>query len=182
MGKGRKATIPEQKDNSTYKDIGAIRQQQDIAPKGYPDTLPVPKDLNDGAKKEWRRIIRLFRQGDTKIINNLDLYMLKAYCIEVDIYDRLYKQWQNEGCEIIKSSSTDTAHQKLSPNNAVIEQSVGNTRKKVINPLLDALQKHSNTIRVYAEQLGLTPVGRAGWTVRTAKKERDALDDFMGDE
>ncbi len=182
MGKGRKAIIPEQKDNDTYKDIGAINRQQDLSPKGYPDSLPAPKDLTDGAKKEWRRIVRLFRQGDTQIINNLDLYMLKAYCIEVDIYDRLYKQWRDEGCAIIKDSKTDTARQTLDAQMVVTEQSVGNTRKKIINPLLDALQKHANSIRVYAEQLGLTPVGRAGWTVRTAKKEKDALDDFMGDE
>lgn len=182
MGKGRKAIPASNKDKSTYKNVGDIERQKDLEPKGYSNSLPAPKDLPDGARKEWKRIVRLLKQGDSDLINNLDLYLLKMYCVEVDIYNKFLEQWTAENHALFKDDVTDTQRANYSISGIQTSASVGKTTKKQINPLLNELQKHSNTIRVYAEQLGLTPVGRAGWTVRNAKKESSEVDDFMGDE
>lgn len=182
MGKGRKAIPPEFKDKKVYKKTGDIERQKDAAPKGYPSNLPCPKGLTEGAKKEWRRVVRLLKQGDTQVVNNLDSQMLAIYCAETDIYNRLYEKWQSEGCQVYITDATDSASTERTPSGTPIKSKQGRSQKTILNPIFDMIQKYANAIRVHAEQLGLTPVGRAGWTVRTANREKSAAEEFMGDE
>lgn len=182
MGKGRKPIPPELKDKKVYKKTGDIERQKDAAPKGYPANLPCPKGLTEGAKKEWRRIVRLLKQGDTQYINNLDSQLLAMYCAEVDIYNRLYEKWQTSGSQIYITDETTSSSTDFMPSNMPIKSRGGSSKKTILNPIFDMLKKYADTIRVHAEQLGLTPVGRASWTVRTANREKSAAEEFMGDE
>lgn len=50
-----------------------------------------------------------------------------------------------------------------------------------MNPILRELDRYANTIRILAEQLALTPVGRAAYAVRTEKANRSPVEEFMED-
>ena len=182
MAKGRKPIIPDLKDKDVYKKTGEIENQLSTQPKGYPNTLPCPKKLTTGAQKEWRRIVKLLKMGSVEYINNLDAQALRIYCIEADIYNRLYEKWQDEGCKIYVPKSPASINKKKSSNGTLLEQSEKQSAEEIINPVFDAMNKHANLMKSYAEQLGLTPVGRASWTVKTVNKEKSAAEDFMGDE
>ncbi len=162
----RKAIPKELLDDKTVSKVGRtkVAQQQAATPVLEGSALECPSDMSAGAKKEWKRIIDLYRTCNINVLNDLDKATLKSYCVAVDQRDLLYKKWQKEGCELM------------------VLQPTKNGIKTVPNPILRELDRYANTIRILAEELALTPVSRAAYGVRSAKAQKSAIEDFMGDE
>lgn len=181
MAKGRKAIPPELKDNETYKDIGAIKRQQALTPKVDSAKLTPPKFLPPGALAEWKRVVKLYKTLEIEVLNDLDKAILTSYVMEVDIRDRLYQEWLKEE-KLYEESKTTSTSVKTSAAGRPIEGKTGESKRRVVNPVLRELERHNQAIRVLAEQLALTPAGRAAYAVRKEKADRSPAEEFMGDD
>lgn len=190
MARGRRAIPAELKDNTTYKDPGAIQRQKDRTPKlksANTASLRCPGNLTPGAKKEWTRVVGLYKQLDMQILNNLDIAVLTAYCIEVDITQRLYEEWlrgsdKAEPCSLMTSEISSGSRIESTPGGQPLKRSSSSSVKRVVNPLLREYNRHAQTVRILAEQLALTPAGRAAYAVRQEKANKSAAEEFMGDD
>lgn len=101
--------------------------------------LKCPAYLTDLAKKEWRRTMRLYNQMDASILCDLDTAALVMYCEAWSIYRTAQDQWSK--LKIV--ATTNPAAQTL------------------IDKTMDTMNKQTTVICKLAEQLCLTPVGRA---------------------
>lgn len=119
--------------------------------------LSCPKYLSEMAKKEWRRIMRLYKQMDTKILCDLDVAALVMYCEAWAVYKKAQEQWT----KLNVVATTNPASQK------------------VIDTCLDTMNKQTTVVSRLSEQLCLTPVGRARMGINPAKNKKDELADFM---
>jgi P27 family predicted phage terminase small subunit len=152
MGKGRKPIPVHVIDNKT-----AHRTQNDLEtrlenePKGCSDELKPPKELSKEARKEWKRLVKLYRQLDVNILNDLDLGLLSAYCESRAVFIEAQKQWQTG-----ELYYTDKK---------------GERRE---NPWIKIMDREGLNIAKYGEQLALSPVGRARMGTAAAKKEVEA--------
>lgn len=117
-------------------------------PKGADDSLVPPKALSKEAKKEWDRLVALYRQLDAPILNNLDTGILSAYCECRAIYERAQKELKKDPTSIVWTE-----------------------KGPVENPLIKILDKQGQLIAKYGEQLALSPVSRARIGIAKAKKE-----------
>lgn len=181
MARGRKAIPAELKDNESYKDIGAIERQRELTPRVNSAELKVPPELTAGAKREWRRIVKLYKTLEVEILNDLDIAVFTTYCAEVDITNRLYAAWTSGKCELITTATATGSSVKASPSGKPLEGKTSESKKQIINPLLREYNRHAQTVRILAEQLALTPAGRAAYAVRREKENKSPAEDFMGD-
>lgn len=180
----RKPIPPELKNEEQQVDIGASRiaAQKAATPHIKTNRLICPADLTDGAKKEWRRVVKLYRECEIDVFNDLDQETLKSYCVAVDIRTQLYQKWKEEQAQaLLIDKEVRRAGTKTTATGTPIEGHSGTTREKVVNPILRELDRYANTIRILAEQLALTPVGRAAYAVRTEKANRSPAEEFMED-
>lgn len=120
-------------------------------PKGCADKLTAPSDLSDAAKKEWRRVVRLYRQLELPILNDLDTGLLAAYCSAYALFHEAQLQLQQEPL--------------------VVYSPQGDPKP---NPLLRVVEKQGLLIAKYVEQLCLSPVGRAKYAYEKTKAQRTA--------
>ena len=96
MPTGRKPTPLKLVDNAKARHTKeTLDGRQNGEPEGCTDKLTPPKTISNEAKKEWKRIVKLYRQLDAKIINDLDISTLMAYCESVAIYRRAQEEYQN---------------------------------------------------------------------------------------
>ena len=182
MGRGRKAIHPNVKDNDAYHDKGAIDRQKETVPDVDSAKLIAPKWLTKEAKQEWKRVVKLYRTLEVNILNDLDQAVLTSYVIEVDIRNKLYQEWAREQ-KLICEDTTNSARSTFAGRSSIpSESSVGEKKRKVVNPILREINKHDATIRVLAEQLCLTPAGRAAYAVRQEKANQSAAEAFMEDD
>lgn len=179
MSKGRKAIPPAVKDNATYKDKGAIERQAELYPTGANAKLTPPKWLSEGAKKEWRRIVKLYRELDVPILNDLDKTALTAYVMEKEIVDKLYAEWKKQEYGVLRKDASETSTVEMTANNTPIKKKASSAQKQVVNPLLREIGRHSSILRGLAEQLALTPTGRAAIAVRNEKQRKSDAEKFM---
>lgn len=134
-------------DYDNHRTKKEIEAREAGEPKGCTANLTVPKHLSNDAKKEWRRVVKLYRQLDQEVLNDLDVGILACYCESVALYNAASVRMQNEPLTVL----TD--------------------KGEVVNPLLKIMDKQSANIKAYGEQLCLTPVGRARMGIANAKKE-----------
>lgn len=125
-----------------------IEKREAAEPKGCSDELKPPKELSKEAKKEWKRLIKLYRELDVNILNDLDIGLLCAYCESRAIFIEAQKQWQTG-----ELYYTDKK---------------GERRE---NPWIKIMDREGLNIAKYGEQLALSPVGRARMGTAQAKKE-----------
>lgn len=148
MAAGRKPQPAAAKENETaHLTKAELKARADNEPKGCPAELKPPKTLSKSAKNEWKRIVKLYRQLDAEVINDLDLNTLSAYCESVAIYQ---------------------AAQAAYPEEPLVD--FDKDGKPIENPYLAIMRKEGVNIAKYAEQLCLSPVGRARMGVLAAKK------------
>ena len=124
------------------------------------DKLSCPSYLSPLAKKEWKRVMKLYKQMDARILNDLDVTALAMYAEAVAMYQTAQKQW----VQVQTLVSSNQASQKLLDK----IRTIMNDQVKVVTTL--------------SEQLCLTPVGRARMGVATAKfglKKEKSLNDFF---
>ena len=155
---GRKPIPAEAIDNLSHKkNSEEIAMRKEIEAKLKTKAkLTVPKYLTDEAKKEWRRIMRLYNQMELKILNDLDITALVMYCEATAIYKKAQETWAK-------------VNQVVSGNDA---------GQKMLDKTFTTMEKQSKIISKLAEQLCLTPVGRAriGNAHSKNKPKSDVLD------
>lgn len=116
--------------------------------------LSCPGYLTDLAKKEWRRTMKLYKTMNANILCDLDVAALVMYCEAWSIYKTAQEQWT----KLVTVCTTNPSAQAL------------------IDKTLDVMNKESAIISKLAEQLCLTPVGRARMGINpTRGKAGDAL-------
>ncbi|MBE5936038.1 MAG: phage terminase small subunit P27 family [Lachnospiraceae bacterium] len=98
---------------------------------------PCPKWLDDMAKKEWRRLAKLF-VAENKEFTDKDLKALEAYCTN-------YAKWKR--CEEILAEYGYTME-------------VGQNGYVQQRPEVSISNKAQTEMRAWAKELGLTPASR----------------------
>lgn len=124
------------------------------------DKLSCPSYLSPLAKKEWKRVMKLYKQMDARILNDLDVTALAMYAEAVAMYQTAQKQWVQTQALVSSNKASQKLLDKI--------RTIMNDQVKVVTTL--------------SEQLCLTPVGRARMGVAVAKfglKEEKSLDDFF---
>jgi P27 family predicted phage terminase small subunit len=152
---GRKPLPPALVDREVFKKNG---QEYEAREESYKKlqvskVLKCPSHLTPEAKKEWKRIMKLYNQMDADILSDLDLQPLIMYCEAVSVY----KQALETRKEFKRLVSTNEEMQKL------------------IDNTLKTMERQSKIISSLSEQLCLTPVGRArmGMNATAQKEEED---------
>ena len=115
------------------------------------NNLTCPRTLSPEAQKEWRRVMRLYRKMDAKILNDLDIPALSMYCEAVAQWKEAQSQWAKLGKLISSDPKTQKVLDKI--------RTIMNDQTKVITSL--------------AEQLCLSPVGRARFGIGIANKSKE---------
>ena len=115
------------------------------------NNLTCPRTLSPEAQKEWRRGMRLYRKMDAKILNDLDIPALSMYCEAVAQWKEAQSQWAKLGKLISADPKTQKVLDKI--------RTIMNDQTKVITSL--------------AEQLCLSPVGRARFGIGIANKSKE---------
>lgn len=156
---GRKAQPAALIDNKkTRKTKNELEARAAAEVTGCSAELKPPVELSERARVEWRRLIRLYRQLDAEILNDLDVGVLAAYCESRAIYQTAEEEYQ-KGKLVLRN-----------PDGRIIE-----------NPYLKIMRLEGANLAKYSEQLCLSPVGRARMGVAAAKKEikSDPLADLL---
>lgn len=149
MASGRKPVPIAVLDNTKSRNVKAdIEAREKNEPRGASAKLTPPKGLSENAKKEWKRLIKLYKQLDAEILNDLDLGILACYCESWAVFVEAQKHWQTG-----ELYYTDKK---------------GERRE---NPWIKIMDREGQNIAKYGEQLCLTPVGRARMGIAKAKKE-----------
>lgn len=113
--------------------------------------LKTPSRLTLEAKKEWRRVMKLYNQMEADILSDLDQQALIMYCEATAVYEKAREAWSKLGTVV--SSNED--HQRM------------------INDALRIMRDQSKIISSLSEQLCLTPVGRARMGMNSTQKEEE---------
>jgi len=122
--------------------------------------LTCPKDMSDTAKKEWKRLMRLYRKMPAQVLNDLDLNSLRQYCEHFSVYYQAEQAWKDDLKCTVASSSVDT--------------------QSLINRVLETMRRETDAMNRLAEQLLLTPVGRARMGVNPATPNTgDKIEEFI---
>jgi P27 family predicted phage terminase small subunit len=130
------------------KDTLAARENKE--PKCKSSKLKCPARLSDDARKEWRRLVALYREIDPPIITDLDVNALEIYCEALVTY--------RKAMEIVKKSG---------------EVIKGGDGVKT-NPYWRIARDSADQCRQLSAVLLLDPVSRA--RVGLAKSKEDELD------
>lgn len=160
MASGRKPQLTVVKDNARDRHTKAelnARREGEVC--GATSKLTPPRELSKAAKKEWRRVVKLYRQLDAEVINDLDVNLLAAYCENVAIFKEAETRYQEEP----------------------LTQWDAESGKWIESPYLKILDNAAKNIMKAAEQLCLSPVGRARMGVLAAKKQRaeDPMEQYL---
>lgn len=111
--------------------------------------LSCPKYLSDQAKKEWRRVVRLYRSLESDLLCDLDISALAIYCEAWAIYRKAQETWA-------KYTQVVAANPEA---------------QRVLDKCFLIMEKQSRIINNISEQLCLTPVGRARMGMMASKKD-----------
>lgn len=111
--------------------------------------LRCPKHLSEDAKIEWKRIVKLYREFDAPILNDLDINALEVYCEALVTYRKAINMVR-QTAEVAKFKGDD---------------------KQRKNPWLTVANEAANQIKKYGEILLLDPVSRARVGLAKSKQE-----------
>jgi len=120
-------------------------------PKPKSARLATPPWLSDAAKKEWKRLAKLFKEMDSMVLSDLDTNALAIYCECVVTYKKA----------MLKVRETNEVY-----------ASNGQPKK---NPWLTVANEAATQIKKYGEILCLDPVSRARVGLGKSRKEEDPL-------
>lgn len=122
-------------------------------------TLSCPSHLSEEAKKEWRRIMKLYRSMDAEILCDLDLQPLVMYCEATAIYKKAQETWTKYATVVTSNAEA----------------------QRVLDKCFSLMERQSRLICSLSEQLCLTPVGRARMGINAAKRDNkpSALENLM---
>ncbi len=129
------------------KEEADLREKNEVS--GVSAELMPPSGLRGAALREWKRLIPLYKQANIEILNDLDVNTIAAYCESVAIYKAAQKAYKKQ------------------PLVGMVDG------RMVVNPYLKILDIQGANIAKFAEQLCLSPVGRARMGILGAKKEKE---------
>jgi P27 family predicted phage terminase small subunit len=136
-------------DKNRYtKEVLASRAKNE--PKIKSNFMRCPTHLSDDAKKEWRRIVKLYGEFEQPLLSDLDVNALEVYCEAVVTYRKAMLK-VHETAEVYTSSADRNRPKK--------------------NPWMTIANEAAATIKKYGEVLLLDPVSRA--RAGMAKKENE---------
>lgn len=149
-------------DNKTYKKSSKELEDRKESWDKLKTTriLRVPTHLTPEAKKEWRRLMKLYDQMEVNILSDLDRQALIMYCESTAIYKKAQETWAK--LQQVVSSNKDG--------------------QRMLDDTFRIMERQSKLITSLADQLCLTPVGRArmGMNATAKKEEDDPFLDLMG--
>lgn len=136
-----------------------VQARANAEPKGCKALFKVPREMSPDARKEWRRVVALYKQLDTEVLNDLDLSVLAAYCESVAIYRKAQMEYQK-----FPLYGQDPK-----------------TKLMMENPYIKIMNREGQNMARYAEQLCLSPVGRARMGLTKGKKnaEQTPMQEFL---
>ncbi len=143
-------------DNRLTKEQIESRIVNEPKPKSF--KLKTPDWISNEAKQEWKRLVKHFKEMDTKILSDLDTNALAIYCEAVITYRKAIKK-------VRETSEVYTC--KLEPN------------KPRKNPWLTVANEAAIQVKKYGEILCLDPVSRARVGLGMSKKEEDPNADLF---
>lgn len=114
---------------------------------------PMPRGMDEGAQKVWRRVLREMR--GSAVILGADADVLRCYCEAVSRYQ--------QAAELYARSSP----------------LVTRDRELVKNPLHQVVRDNADAVRLFARELGLSPSARAGLRVEASAVPAD-IEDVLG--
>ncbi|MFZ3132875.1 MAG: phage terminase small subunit P27 family [Desulfosporosinus sp.] len=114
--------------------------------------LRCPSHISKDAKKEWRRIVKLYKELDKPIMSDLDVNALEIYCEALVTY-RKAMQKVRETSEVYASKSEQNKPRK--------------------NPWLTVANEAATQVKKYGEILLLDPVSRARAGLAKSTEEDD---------
>lgn len=161
-GGGRKPTPATMLDNKTRKDSNDNLAQRVVIESALVDTdakLKCPKALSPAAKKEWKRIINLYKKLESRILCDLDVTALAMYCEAVAVYQKAQETWTKYGFVVSSNSQA----------------------QNMMDKCLKIMNEQTRIISSLSEQLCLTPVGRARMGLMKQKEdtEDEELDELL---
>lgn len=113
----------------------------------------MPRGMDEGAQKVWRRVLREMR--GSAVILRADADVLRCYCEAVSRYQ--------QAAELYARSSP----------------LVTRDRELVKNPLHQVVRDNADAVRLFARELGLSPSARAGLRMQQGPTAGD-IDDVLG--
>ena len=130
--------------------------RQNAEPNINSNKLTPPKSLTKEGKKEWQKIIKLYKELNIPIFNDLDKNSLEVYCETVVLY-RQFKE------DIDKNGMKDMFGK--------------------VNPNFQAMNNCATLMLKYSSQLLLDPTSRARMGAIASKKAKekdtDGMEEFL---
>lgn len=158
---GRKAypvelmVLTNDKNRLTKKELESRRRNE---PKIESAKLRCPAHLSPEAKKEWRRIVKLYRELNRPIVTDLDVNALEIYCEALVTYRKAMKRVR-ETSEVYVNK--------------------GDNRPRK-NPWLTVANESAMQIKKYGEILLLDPVSRArAGMVKNEEQKESPMAQFL---
>ena len=148
MPGGRKPIPAAVNERRLHRSNDEIELRAENEPGMCEESFVPPSDLSKGALKEWNRVVRLYRQLDRRVLNDLDQTLLASYCESTAAYKDAQRKYQT-----LPLVDPDSGKE---------------------NPYLKIMWREGANIAKYAEQLCLSPVGRARMGVLAAKREMES--------
>lgn len=158
---GRKAypyVLLESTNDKNHLTKAELEKRKKNEPKIKSAYLKCPSHLSAEAKKEWKRIVKLYKELDRPIVTDLDINALEIYCEAIVTYRK--------------------AMDKVRETSEVYVSKGENKPKK--NPWLTVANEAAIQIKKYGEILLLDPVSRArAGMVRTDDEPKSPMAQFM---
>lgn len=159
---GRKAypfSIMKATNDRNHLTKAELKGRETGEPRIHSHDLKCPDHLSPEAKKEWRRIVKLYQELDTPILCDLDSVTLEIFCEAVATYRRAMAK-VHETSEVYVSKYDQTRPRK--------------------NPWLTVANEAAFQIKKYGEVLLLDPVSRARvGLAQSAQKEESPMMAFL---
>jgi len=129
-----------------------LERRKENEPTIKSNALRCPSHLSDGAKKEWRRIVKLYGEFEKPLLSDLDVNALEIYCEALVTYRRAMQN-------VRKTTEVYIDKQDQS--------------KPKKNPWLSVANEAAMQIKKYGEILLLDPVSRARVGMAKGNDEAD---------
>lgn len=159
--KGRKPypfTVMESTNDKNRLTKDELKSRKKNEPNIESAALRCPSHLSKGAKKEWRRIVKLYRELDKPIMSDLDVNALEIYCEAVITYRKAMAKVR-ETAEVYVSKSDQNKPKK--------------------NPWFTVANEAAAQIKKYGEILLLDPVSRARVGLSKSKQEESPMAEYL---
>lgn len=159
--KGRKPypfTVMETTNDKNRLTKDQLKGRKENEPKVSSAALRCPGHMSNEAKKEWKRIVKLYRELDQPIMSDLDVNALEIYCEAVATYRKAMAKVR-ETAEVYVSKSDQNKPKK--------------------NPWLTVANEAATQVKKYGEILLLDPVSRARVGLEKSKPKKSPMADYL---